>query len=103
MVLGIIPECRSASFRNERSASPESPPPYATPAKPLTTNRKLAAPVPMARLRVFFKSRGLRGAARGGSRQRPSGPQVLVALMLRLSPRGRNYAILWFGRDEAVP
>jgi hypothetical protein len=26
MVFGIIPECRSASFRNERSASPESPP-----------------------------------------------------------------------------
>ena len=25
MVFGIIPECRSASFRNERSASPESP------------------------------------------------------------------------------
>jgi hypothetical protein len=24
MVFGIIPECRSASFRNERSASPES-------------------------------------------------------------------------------
>jgi hypothetical protein len=26
MVFGIIPECRSASLRNERSASPESPP-----------------------------------------------------------------------------
>src|SRR5215469_6316853 len=25
MVFGIIPECRSASFRNKRSASPESP------------------------------------------------------------------------------
>ena len=25
MVFGIIPECRSASFRNQRSASPESP------------------------------------------------------------------------------
>jgi hypothetical protein len=25
MVFGIIPECRSASLRNERSASPESP------------------------------------------------------------------------------
>jgi hypothetical protein len=25
MVFGIIPECRSASIRNERSASPESP------------------------------------------------------------------------------
>ena len=25
MVFGIIPECRSASFRNRRSASPESP------------------------------------------------------------------------------
>src|SRR6266852_2715768 len=25
MVFGIIPECRSASFRHERSASPESP------------------------------------------------------------------------------
>src|SRR4051812_48956196 len=25
-VFGIIPECRSASLRNERSASPESPP-----------------------------------------------------------------------------
>jgi integrase len=27
MVFGIIPECRSDSFRNERSASPESPEP----------------------------------------------------------------------------
>ncbi len=26
MVFGFIPECRSASSRNERSASPESPP-----------------------------------------------------------------------------
>ena len=26
MVFGIIPECRSASLRNERSALPESPP-----------------------------------------------------------------------------
>ena len=25
MVFGIIPECRSDSFRNERSVSPESP------------------------------------------------------------------------------
>jgi hypothetical protein len=25
MVFGIIPECRSASLRNERSPSPESP------------------------------------------------------------------------------
>jgi hypothetical protein len=25
MVFGFIPECRSASFRNERSPSPESP------------------------------------------------------------------------------
>jgi NAD(P)-dependent dehydrogenase (short-subunit alcohol dehydrogenase family) len=25
MAFGIIPECRSASFRNKRSASPESP------------------------------------------------------------------------------
>jgi len=25
MVIGIIPECRSASLRNQRSASPESP------------------------------------------------------------------------------
>jgi hypothetical protein len=27
MVFGIIPECRSASLRKERSASPESPAP----------------------------------------------------------------------------
>jgi hypothetical protein len=26
MVFGIIPECRSASFRNKRSGSSESPP-----------------------------------------------------------------------------
>ena len=31
MVFGIIPECRSGSYRNERSTSPESPGELQTP------------------------------------------------------------------------
>ena len=60
MVFGIIPECRSASFRNERSASPESPPVGRTPGSWPERNKgiesRLALPI-MCIVRASFKTK----------------------------------------------